>query len=128
MDIKTGDEVRVFSRNKYHPGPEDGQVATVTKAGRRWATAAWEVMERYCFGGERSAERTIEFDMETGYEKGANSSYGRYVKTPAQVELDARENAAVASLLARKIRLDRGHGLALEQIEALAEVVKSWEG
>ena len=129
-DIKAGDEVRVFSRNKYHPAPEGGQVATVTKVGRRYAAAAWEVTEKLWLGEdrERRAERTIEFDMETGYEKGTNSSYGRYVKTPAQLEVDAREDAAISSLLDRKIRLDFGHGLTLEQIEALAEVVKSWEG
>ena len=125
--FKIGDEVRVFSYNPYRPDPEGGQVATVTKVGRRYATAGWETTEPDPWNGEpRQYAHTVEFDMETGREKGTTGS-GRSVKTPDQVEQNAREKAAVASLLARKIRLDYGHGFTVTQLEALAELVGSFE-
>jgi hypothetical protein len=42
-------------------------------------------------------------------------------------EIVTRKRAAESVLDARKIRFRPGHGLTLEQIEALAEVVKTWE-
>jgi hypothetical protein len=125
-DIKVSDEVRVFSYNKYRPDPEGGYVATVTRVGRRYATAGWETTETTWNGEPRRYAHTIEFDMETGREKGTSGS-GRSVKTPEQAEQDARERAAIASLLARKIRLDYGHGFTVEQIEALAALVATFD-
>ena len=125
-DIKIGDEVRVIDRSPYHKNPEGGHPATVVKVGRKYATATYETTHTDFRGKERRTERAVEFDMATGREKGSNTNYGLRVETPEQAELAARKSAADAALLARKIRLDFGHGLTLEQIEALAEVVKTF--
>jgi hypothetical protein len=124
--LKPGDEVRVYERNIYRNGPEGGLAARVSKVGRKYATAAYEVVTTDWHGEPKRKERTIEFDMETGREKGSQSNYGAYIKTPEQADLDVRQQSAIATLLTRKIRLDSGHSLTLEQIEALAEVARTF--
>ena len=97
-DIKIGDEVRLFAygtragRNL----PEGGGRGTVTKVGRKYATATFE-----------GAAREISFDMETGSERGDYRTY--YVRTPAQVEAEQRRDAAVVLLKEAGFELRLGH-------------------
>ena len=129
-DIKVGDEVRILKhRTRYDSSfPEDGYTGTVTKVARKYAKATY-VRQRTAYP-PGPVEETIEFDMETGkVREGTDygSNYNLYVRTAEQHEREQRQSAASAVLFARKIRLDYSHGLTLEQIEALAEVVKSWD-
>jgi len=126
-DIKIGDEVRVLSNNSYHPHPEGGYKATVTKVGRKYATATFPATRKW-LGREEQYERPVEFDMTTGIERDGHSSFGYRVRTLAQLEQDERRAAAMATLTAHHIAIDYGHRLTLEQIESLAEVVKTWDG
>ena len=128
-EIKVGDEVRVFLRNPYHPDPEGGHVGEVTKVGRRYAAATYQRIGTNWRNEPETVTVTIEFDMETGYERGDNYGNGRRVKTPVQLILGQRRDAALAVIKAAGIEfhLDREYNVTLEQIEALAEVVKGWE-
>jgi hypothetical protein len=127
-DYKVGDEVRVFLRNRYVTGPDGGFVGTVTKVGRRYATATYERTSTD-YRGERTITVPVEFDMETGHEKGDSYGNGLRVKTPEQLLLDERRDAALAVIKAAGIefRPGREHGVTTAQIEALAEVVRGWE-
>lgn len=118
MDIKVGDEVRVIRPSaRYHGAgsPEGGWPGRVTKTGRKYATAEYATATR---------SGTVEFDMATGIERGsANSTYAVRVKTPAQVEREARKDKARESLFKAGISVSGPHErLTLEQWEALAEV------
>lgn len=125
-NIKVGDEVRVLKhRNRYDSFPEDGYTGTVTKVARVYATATY-VRQRTAYP-PGPVEETVEFDMQTGRLRGSSTSYGVYVKTAEQYEHDERCSVAESLLASRRIRLDFRHGLTLEQIEALAEVVKTWD-
>ena len=119
-DITVGAEVRVIGRG----APDGGYRATVVKVGRKYATATY-IRQRTAYPAG-PVEETFEFDMTTGREKGSTSNYSSRAETPEQVELTARKSAAELVLRDRKIRLDFGHGLTLEQIEALAEIVKTF--
>jgi hypothetical protein len=109
-DLKVGDEVRVFDTNGRRSGqPEGGWLGTVIKIGRKYVTIDYgRKAESFEFGGRR-----------------ANDPYGhRHFKTLDQVTLDDRRQRAKAVLSDHKIRLDMGHQLALDQIEALADFVR----
>ena len=128
-DIKIGDEVRVFP-TRYRRGasaPEGGHRGTVTKVARKYATATYEKTQTW-LGREETRPVTVEFDMETGMERDRDSQYGYSVRTPGQVELDLRRNAALTALRASGIefRPGREYRITLEQAEALAEVVKTF--
>ena len=127
-DIKVGDEVRVLSNNSYHPHPEGGYRATVIKVGRKYAAATFTTTRKW-LGREESYEQTVEFDMATGVERDGGFSIGHRVRTLAQLEQDGRRAAAVDTLTAHRVKLetDYRHPFTLEQIEALAEVVKTWD-
>ena len=126
-DIKIGDKVRVLSNNSYHPHPEGGYQATVVKVGRKYATATFP-MTRKWLGREESYERTVEFDMTTGNERGGHSSIGYRVRSLAQLEQDERRAAAMVTLTAHNVKLEEtwNRRFTLEQVEALAEVVKTF--
>lgn len=125
--VQVGDEVRVFSNSRYHPSPDGGWQGTIVKAGRKYATVTFETPASNYRGGPETYVREVEFDMVSGYEKGDHyGASGLCVKTPARIERDGREEAAVTALRCRKIRLDHGHGFTLEQIEALAEVARTF--
>lgn len=128
-DIKPGDEVRVLKRRSRHdPFPADGYAATVTKVGRKYATATYEVTGTDSSGGERRYERSVEFDMETGIERGHSSMSGYYVRSPEQFERDKRRAAARDLLRDHGIEFSQRHPLpTLEQLEELAAVVKHWD-
>ena len=127
-DIKVGAEVRVFSNSSYHPNPEGGYRATVVKVARKYATATFP-MTRKWVGREESYEQTVEFDMTTGIERDGHSSFGYRVRTLAQLEQDARRAAAMEVLTANHVKLEefRVRRFTLEQVEALAEVVKTFD-
>jgi hypothetical protein len=126
--IKEGDEVRVFMANpNWKNAPPDGWRAEVTKAGRKYATATW--MRQSTAGvGPREYPVSAEFDMETGYEKGKSAaSHGGYrMRTYGQIVLDERETSATAFLRSLGIELSWQRQFTLEQIEALAEVAKTF--
>lgn len=130
-DIKVGDEVRVLKRgrSRYEAFPEGGYTGTVTKVARKYATATY-VRERTAYP-PGPVEETVEFDMETGKLRSGtdySSNYGLYVRTPEQYEAEQRRSAAMTALGGHGVNLDAmRYRFTLEQIEALAEVVKSWE-
>ena len=123
--IQVGQEVRILPQRRHSRVPDGGYVGTVTKIGRRYATAAYAVTTVE-FGEERRYERTVEFDMDTGIERGGSRWDGDRVLTPEQIEAEARQKAAEAVLTAHRIDLRPGHGLTGEQVEALAELVKTF--
>lgn len=121
--IKVGDPVRVLSNHPYRRTPEGGHRAVVTNVARKYATATYKI------GPEAHHERTIEFEIATGLERGSTGTYSTRVQTLEQVEL--RDRRASAENTLRRIGLQftaSGHRdrLTLEQIEALAEVAKSF--
>lgn len=118
MDIKVGDEVRVVRPSaRFHAAgsPEGGWPGRVTRAARKYAVAEYDA------GGHA---RTIEFDMATGIERGsANSTYAARVRTPEEMERQARQRKARDILFRAGVSVDGFHErLALDQWEALAAV------
>jgi hypothetical protein len=124
--IKAGDEVRVIVRNPHRKTPEGGYRATVTKVARKYATAAYEVITQDWHGKDVTTPREIEFDIATGKERGSEGNYGTEVISVDEAARRIRSAAALTILRERKIRLEYGHGFTLEQIEALAEVAKTF--
>jgi hypothetical protein len=120
--INPGDEVRVFGRpSRYSKSPPDGYKGTITKVGRKYATATYDLD-----GGLF----TIEFDMRDGCERGSVGTHARRVRTPAQVEQDNRREVALTAIRDGGLEFRSGYPpsrLTLEQLEALAEVVKTWD-
>jgi hypothetical protein len=127
-DYKVGDEVRVFA-DRRHPNVEGGYPGKVTKVGRKYGTAEYEVATQDWRGNPGSDRRTIEFSLDDGRERGSSSYYAATVRTTAQVAEDRRHRNAVAVLAAAGIefRAGRERRFTLGQVEALAEVVKGWE-
>lgn len=124
--VKEGDEVRVFNRSRYASTPEGGYEAVVTRVGRKYATAEYERARTDFMGRPIGAAGTVEFDMATGHEKGDEYGNGLRVLTPAQVEAEARETAARAVLRGVGVDITARSSLTREQIEALAEVAKTF--
>lgn len=119
--IKPGDEVRLFitARRWRETQPVGGYPGTVTKIARKYATAMFESVGAH--GWE------VTFDMETGLVRA--DTVGMRVRTPGQVERDERRKEALFLLKNHGIEFGFGRerSLTLEQVEALAEVVKRWE-
>jgi hypothetical protein len=112
---KVGDEVRVLDINNRHP--EGGWPGEVVKVGRTLVTVAYL--------GAFTRDGTEQFRIDTGRK---NDDYGHYrIETPEQVAEVARRKAAVALLRERGVELSNRATFTLEQIEALAEVVRNWE-
>jgi len=124
---KVRDEVRVFMRNRYVDEPEGGFVGEVTKVGRRYATAVYERASTNWRHEPETRTVAVEFDMDTGYERGDHNGNGLRVMTPEQLMLDQRRAAAALEAAGVEIQISRERFVTLEQIEALAEVVKGWE-
>lgn len=125
--MRAGDEVRVFSRSRHQPAPEGGWPGRVTRVGRKYATAEYETQDPDYAGGTRVSLRTVEFDIETGDERGDRTQTGKYARSPEQVERGKRRAYAVAALSTCGIELRSSHRLTTEQIEQLAAVVKTWD-
>jgi hypothetical protein len=112
-EIKAGDEVRVFDRNgPGHGQPSGGWPGTVTKVGRTLIHVEY---------GNGRAEK---FRKDTGCAPNAYSS--PWIRTPEQVALAERGAAAGAILREHHITLGYARSLTLEQIEALAEVARTF--
>ncbi len=124
MTYQVGGEVRVFdNRDSQGRHPEGGWRGSVTKVARRYATATYRVPAATT--GEY--ERTIEFDMETGRERGSTSSWSLIVKTPEGVERDLRHVRAMATLKQAGLEVRLSHRApGLELAEALAAVVETF--
>jgi hypothetical protein len=118
--IKEGDEVRVISGHPYRRTPPGGHRATVTNVARKYATAV------YTIGLESHHERTIEFEIATGLERGSTGNYGTHVWTPEQIDSRDRLDAAKAVLKNAGFEVRLGHRPSGELIEALAEVAKTF--
>lgn len=112
-DLKVGDKVRVFDVNGRRQGqPEGAWVGEVVKAGRKLVTIkyGWRV-QVFRIEGQR-----------------ANDSYGhQHFKSPEQAERDLRASKARGVLRERRIKLDWDAKFTVEQLEALAELVKSFD-
>ena len=121
MNIKEGDEVHVFLWSRRNP--EGGHPATVTKIGRKYATATWEAQ----YGYGKTIPQSIEFDMETGTQRNSRTvgSGGSYVRTLEQVALDERRRAAEKALFTAGVSINYPDRFTLEQVEVLAEVAKT---
>lgn len=128
ITVNPGDEVRVIEgRRRY--GRSNIWTGRITSVARKYATAEYEVDTTYLNGKPKREKRTIEFDMATGYERYTYGTYGSRVRTPAQLDRAERHAAAVALLKAHHLEFAPGHAnsFTLEQVEALAEVVKTWD-
>ena len=111
--IKVGDKVRVFDVNGRRMGqPDGGWEGEVVRVGSKLAGIT--------YGGYAPKM----FRLDTG---SANDSYGHQsFLTIEQAEGKARKDAAVQILWEHKVILDFGHKLTTEQIEALAEVARTF--
>lgn len=126
QDIKPGDEVRVFPGRWRRVGktPEGGYPGTVTGVARKYATAAYTVP--YADGTPGGTERTVEFDMQTGRERGQDGTYGALVKTPAMAVRDALQAAALASIKEAGFEIRLGHRPSPELIIAVAVAIEAF--
>ncbi len=117
LEVKVGDEVRVFDVNGRRAGqPEGGWPGVVASVGRKYFTVDYDGQH----GG-----RVHEFSLIDGLR--ANDVYGhRHVRTAEQVEAARRRRVALALLVAHWVDIQRADRLTLEQLEALAEVAKTF--
>ncbi|MFD9950871.1 hypothetical protein ACFWYW_59065 [Nonomuraea sp. NPDC059023] len=112
LNVRVGDEVIVCEpngRNSRHC------VATVTAVRRKLFTVQADI-----------SWLSGDYRLDTGRQNGGSTvGYGPpFVKTMAQHQLDRRMSDALAVLSAHRVTLDRGHKLTLEQVEAIAELVR----
>lgn len=110
---KAGDRVVVNGTGRFRHERYDGKVTRTT------ARYAWAEFD------DASGREEISFDMESGLQRGGNEFR---VRTPEQVDLDDRKAAAIFVLENVGIELKGKQFFTTEQAEALAEVVKDWEG
>jgi hypothetical protein len=118
QNLKVGDEVRVLDTNGRRVGqPDGGWIGRVEKVGRTLVTVSYP--------GCRPAEGE-KFSMTDGCKP--NDAYRhRHIHTVDEVERQARRSAAVAVLRKHGVDLSHRFMRTIEQIEALAEVVKTWD-
>lgn len=111
-DIKVGDEVRVFDVNGSRMGqPQGGWHGSVVKVGRKLVDIK--------YGG-----RIQKFRID---DRRSNDSYGHQsFKTPAEVTEDERREHAVEALNAQHIQVTPQCRLTVDQLEALADVVRKF--
>lgn len=111
-ELKVGQEVRVFDQNGRRVGqPDGGWSGKVTEIGRSLVTVEYR--------GNSDA-----FRMDTHV---INDRYGhKFFKTLEEVAEDERRGRALATLKDHRIELGFGHSLTLEQIEALAELARTF--
>ena len=117
-NLQVGDEVRVLDTNGRRVGqPDGGWIGRVEKVGRTLVTVTYPGCRP--FEGEK-------FSMEDGYKP--NDAYRhRHIHTVDEVERQARRSAAVTVLREHGVDLSHRFMRTIEQIEALAEVVKTWD-
>ena len=114
--IQAGDEVRVYDVNGKRVGqPEGGWRGKVVKVGRTLAHIHY---------GDPHWTRTETFTLEDGQR---NDRYGRqWFLTMDEAARRERLYVALSVLGGHGITLDHGNSLTLEQIEALAEVARTF--
>jgi hypothetical protein len=119
-NLRVGDEVRVLDTNGRRVGqPDGGWIGRVEKVGRTLVTVSYP--------GCRPAEGE-KFSMSDGYHP--NDPYRhRHIHTADEIERQARRAAAIGVLREHHIelKLGRDRSFTIEQLEALAEVVKTWD-
>lgn len=110
--LQVGDEVRVFDVNGSRRGqPEGGYVGHIVKVGRTLAHIEYKGW-------------TETFRLDNGRR---NDNYGhQWFKTLEQAALDERRSVAEAVLRNVGVELSHRRSFTLEQIEALAEVAKTF--
>jgi hypothetical protein len=129
-DIKVGDEVRVLpTRHTLRRQPQwrlsaEGYRGTVIRTGKKYATATYEYIWTVD-GTETRRTGEIVFDMESGCQRGSNEFY---VRTPEQLARTERLKTALFHLENVGVEVSSAARLLLtvEQIEALAEVAKTF--
>ena len=105
--IKAGDEVRVFGRRS----DKAGEPGVIVKVGRTLVEVRWH----------GHAEK---FRIDT---RTVNDGYGGvWFETPEDTDRRERETAARAVLTAAGIEFRIGRRFTLDQIEALAEVARTF--
>jgi hypothetical protein len=126
---EVGQEVRVFEHRRGVRNPDDGYPGTVTKVGRKYGTAEYDITTTNWNGEPHVWHRSVVFCLDSGTERDGGS-YAVKVRTPAQVAEDQRRSAALSVIKSAGIefRIGRERRFTLEQVEALAEVVKGWDG
>ena len=108
IDIKVGDEVTVFGQRQ---SSGEGEPGTVIKVGRKLVTI-------------RTKRRDEVFRLDT---RVINDAYGRIrFETPEQAALILRERTARRFLISKGIDLSHRFRFTLEQVEALAEVARTF--
>lgn len=109
-DLKVGDEVRIFDQNGRRMGqPDSGWPGTVAKIGRT-------LVHIECRG------RTSQYRLDSH----RNSDGFKWFSTLDEVAEMERAERARQTLREHRITLDFGHGLTLEQVEALADVARTF--
>lgn len=118
--LAVGDVVRVFSprQRRRDDGPQEGREARVTKVARKYATAEYD-LDRYA--------QVIEFDIETGRERGSEGSYSRYVLTPAQVDARNQYAEAIGTLKEAGLEPRPGRRVDAGLAIALAALARSFD-
>ena len=107
-EIKPGDEVRVFSRRRRDSQSDPGEIV---KVGRTLVEVRW-------------LGRIEKFRIDT---RVINDGYGSvWFETPADTDRRERTTAAQEVLIAAGIELSYRRRFTLEQIEALAEVARTF--
>lgn len=108
-------------------GYSEGDEVTVYRAGRPAPGVIEQIGRSLVY--IRSRGRVEAFRISDQRSTGRQVGSGTYFTTPAQVsaELDDREFKARTVLYDHGVTLDIGRDFTLEQIEALAEVVRNWE-
>lgn len=118
--LTVGQEVRVFTGRRRD---EDGQPGVIARVGRKWGVATYEARLHDWRGNTSVGQREIEFDLETGFERGDQFGNGYQVRTPERAEMERREHEAVMFLRENGIDILQRARLTLEQLEAIAALL-----
>lgn len=108
--IQVGDEVRVYFNARRGSGGERGEVV---KVGRKLAMI-------------RAGGRDHEFRLDTQRSNGPQYGHGTSFRTMEQVALSERRSGAEGILRDAGVELSHRKDFTLEQIEALAEVARTF--
>jgi predicted RecA/RadA family phage recombinase len=119
--LTVGQEVRIFHGRRF---AEVGTPGTLTKVGRKWATASYEAEVHDWRGNTSREQREIEFGILNGYERGDSFGTGYIVMTLPQVAAKDRMKGAESVLREHRVELRTGHSLTLEQVEAIAAILR----
>lgn len=113
LNVKIGDEVIVHETGR---------------GGRSWSATVTEVRRKLFTIKCDASWLNGDYRLDTGKLNGGSTvGYGpTYVLTVEEEDRRQRQVDALAMLSKHRINLDYGHKLTLEQVEALAEVARSF--